>query len=68
MTKAEEPKLRKGRRARRVHGLRFAALDAGWPAVRRRIAAQVAGLDLQDEREALAWNEAVSDFDSEDQS
>ena len=68
MTKAEEPKLREGRRTRRVHGLRLAVLDASSQAVRRRIAAQIAGLNLEDERDALAWNEAVSDFDSEDQS
>jgi len=43
-------------------------LDASSQAVRRRIAAQIAGLNLEDERDALAWNEAVSDFDSEDQS
>jgi hypothetical protein len=50
---------------RKVRGLRFRVLDARSQAVRHRIAAQVARLDPEDEREALAWNEAVSDFDSE---
>jgi hypothetical protein len=45
--------------------LRFAVPDARSPAVRRRIATQVARVDPEDEREASAWNEAVSDFDSE---
>jgi hypothetical protein len=39
--------------------------DLRTAAVRRRIAAQVARLDLNDERDALAWIEAVSEFDSE---
>jgi hypothetical protein len=33
--------------------------------VRRRIAEQVAWLDQQDEEKALAWIEAISEFDND---
>jgi hypothetical protein len=66
MTEFREIKLRGERRTRRVHGLRFAVLDARSPAVRRRIAAQTARLDPEAERDALDRNEAVSEFGSED--
>ena len=36
--------------------------DPRSPVVRRQIAEEVAGLDLEDEEEAMAWIEAVSEF------
>jgi hypothetical protein len=57
-------------RARR-HGaglreVRLLVPDARSAAVRQRIALQVAQLDPQNERDALAWIEAVSEFDAPD--
>jgi len=57
------------RRRRRVQGLRELRLvvpDARSEAVRNRIAAQVAELSPQSEREALLWIEAVSEFDGDE--
>ena len=65
MTQAKDASRWGERRTRRIRGLRFAVPDARSPALRRRIATQVARLDPEDELEASAWNEAVSDFDSE---
>jgi hypothetical protein len=53
---------------RRSHGLREVRLvvpDARSAAIRRRIAEQVARLDPADEAEAMAWIEAVSEFDND---
>jgi hypothetical protein len=47
--------------------LRLVVPDARSKAVRRRIAAQVAHLDREDEEEALRWIEAVSEFDNDAQ-
>ena len=61
--------MRMMRRRRRVQGLRELRLvvpDARSEAVRNRIAAQVAELSPQSEREALLWIEAVSEFDGDE--
>ena len=55
------------RARRRRNGLREVRLvvpDARSAAIRRRVAAQVARLSRDSEREALEWIEAVSEFDS----
>ena len=65
MTQAKNASRWGEHRTRRSRGLRFVVPDARSLAVRRRIATQVARLDPEGEREASAWNEAVSDFDSE---
>jgi hypothetical protein len=65
MTEFRESKLRGGARTRSVRGLRFRVLDPRSPAVRRRIAQQVARLDPKAERDAVAWIEPVSKFDAE---
>ena len=63
---AERMKLMRGRRRERgLRELRLVVPDARSPAVRRRIAEQVARLDQADEAEALAWIEAVSEFDND---
>jgi len=59
--------LNKRRRARGLRELRLVVPDARSKAVRRRIAAQVAHLDREDEEEALKWIEAVSEFDNDAQ-
>jgi hypothetical protein len=56
------------RQRRRVHGLRELRLVVADPrsrAVRRRVAKQVAGLDLDRERDALQWIESLSEFDAD---
>jgi hypothetical protein len=58
-------KMRKGRRARGLREVRLMVPDARLKVVRRRIASQVARLDPESEREALAWIEAVSEFDGD---
>lgn len=58
-------RMRDMRRRRREQGLREVRLlipDARSPAIRRRIAEQVARLDPADEEEALRWIETVSVF------
>ena len=70
-SKLAEPaeRMRMMRRRRRVQGLRELRLvvpDARSEAVRNRIAAQVAELSPQSEREALLWIEAVSEFDGDE--
>ena len=65
MTTFREIKLRGERHTRKVSGLPFRVLDARSQAVRDRIAAQVARLDPEAERDALDWNDAVAEFDSE---
>ena len=51
------------RRAAGLRELRMAILGTCLNAFRRRIALQVAGLDLAGEADALTWIEAVSAFD-----
>jgi hypothetical protein len=55
--------MRERRRLRGQRELRLVVPDARSKAVRRRVAKQVAGLDRSRELEALAWTEAVSEFD-----
>ena len=57
--------MRQRRRARGLRELRLVVADARSRAVRRRVAKQVAGLDLNRERNALQWIESVSEFDSD---
>lgn len=64
-TAAERMKAMRVRRG--SHGMRELRLvvpDARAPSVRASIAAQVASLDPNHEREALRWIEAVSEFDA----
>jgi Protein of unknown function (DUF3018) len=64
---AERMKMIRARR--RGQGLRESRLvvpDARSEAVRDRIAAQVAKLNPDGEREALRWIEAVSEFDADE--
>jgi hypothetical protein len=64
---AERMKMMRARRRR--HGLRelrLVVLDARSEAVRNRIAAQVAKLNPERERDALLWIESVSEFDAEE--
>jgi hypothetical protein len=55
--------MRERRRARGLRELRLVLPDARSRSVRRRIARQVARLRRGDEDDALAWIEAVSEFD-----
>ncbi len=67
MAPAERMKAMRARR--RLGGLREVRLivpDARSEIVRRRVAASVARLDPEAEREALAWIEAVSEFDNDE--
>jgi hypothetical protein len=57
--------MRVRRRSRGLRELRLVVPDARSEAVRRRIAEQVARLDREDEEEAIAWIEAVSEFDND---
>jgi hypothetical protein len=57
--------MRQRRRARGLRELRLVVADPRSRAVRRRVAKQVAGLDLDRERDALKWIEAVSEFDAD---
>jgi hypothetical protein len=57
--------MRQRRRARGLRELRLIVADPRSRAVRRRVAKQVAGLDLDRERDALKWIEAVSEFDAD---
>jgi hypothetical protein len=59
--------MRERRRTRGLRELRLVVPDARSAAVRRRIAAQAAHLDREDEEEALKWIEAVSEFDNDAQ-
>jgi len=58
--------MRERRRTRGLRELRLVVADPRSDAVRRRIAEQVARLDLEDEEEALAWIEGASEFDADD--
>jgi hypothetical protein len=57
--------MRQRRRARGLRELRLVVADPRSRAVRRRVAKQVAGLDLDRERDALNWIESVSEFDAD---
>src|ERR1017187_10280057 len=57
--------MRQRRRARGLRELRLVVADPRSRAVRRRVAKQVAGLDLDRERDALKWIESVSEFDTD---
>jgi hypothetical protein len=57
--------MRERRRARGLRELRLVVPDARSPAVRQSIAKQVASLDRESEDDALAWIEAVSEFDAD---
>ena len=59
-------KMRERRRRDGLRELRLVVPDARSEAVRARIAAEVARLDPDDEREAMEWIEAVSEFDERD--
>ena len=64
---AERMKLMRIRRQRRgLRNLRLVVPDARSEAVRDRIAAQVAKLNRDSERDALLWIEAVSQFDTDE--
>ena len=55
--------MRERRRASGLREVRLVVPDARSRTVRRRVAREVARLNAEDEREALAWIEAVSEFD-----
>jgi hypothetical protein len=57
--------MRERRRRRGLRELRLVVPDARMKAVRERIAAQVANLDPDGERDALHWMETVSEFDAD---
>ena len=57
--------MRQRRRARGLRELRLVVADPRSPAVRRRVAKQVAGLDPNRERAVLQWFELVSEFDAD---
>lgn len=58
--------LRERRRKQGLRELRLLVPDPHSPAVRRRIARQVAHLDPVHEEEVMRWIEAVSTFDDLD--
>ena len=63
---APAERMKAMRARRRGNGLREVRLvvpDARSAAIRRRVAAQVARLSRERERDALEWIEAVSEFD-----
>ena len=65
---APAEKMKAMHERRRSHGLRELRLvvpDARSAAIRRRIAEQVARLDQEDEEAAMAWIEAVCEFDND---
>ena len=63
---SERMKAMRERRAERgLHDVRLMVPDARSPAVRRRVAKQVAGRNRSDESLALGWIESVSVFDEQ---
>jgi Protein of unknown function (DUF3018) len=58
--------MRARRRGQGLRELRLVVPDARSEAVRGRIAAQVAKLNPNSERDALLWIEAVSEFDTDE--
>ena len=64
---AERMKMMRARRRRRgLRELRLVVPDARSEAARNRIAAQVANLNSDGERDELLWIEAVSEFDADE--
>jgi Protein of unknown function (DUF3018) len=64
---AERMKMMRERRRRRgLRELRLVVPDSRLQSVRRRMAAEVAGLVQSSEDDALSWIEAVSEFDALD--
>jgi hypothetical protein len=59
-------KMRDRRRRQGLRELRLVVPDARSRTVRERIAAEVARLNPESERDALRWIEAVSEFDDAD--
>ena len=59
--------MRRRRQQRGLRELRLVVPDPRSQAVRERIAAQVAKLNPDGERDALLWIEAVSEFDAADE-
>jgi Protein of unknown function (DUF3018) len=57
--------MRARRRRQGLRELRLVVPDARSEAVRKRIAAQVAKLSPDSERDAILWIEAVSEFDAD---
>ncbi len=57
--------MRQRRRRQGLRELRLVMPDPRSEAVRNRIAAQVANLKPESERDALLWIEAVSEFDAD---
>lgn len=57
--------MRDRRRSRGLRELRLVVPDARSEIIRRRVAHQVAHLNSADERQALDWIEAVSEFDAD---
>ncbi len=58
--------MRERRRRRGLRELRLVVPDSRLQSVRRRMAAEVAGLVQSSEDDALSWIEAVSEFDALD--
>jgi hypothetical protein len=56
--------MRERRRTQGLRELRLVVPDPHAKAVLRRVAREVAGLDVAAEREAMRWIEAVSEFDA----
>lgn len=63
---AQRMKMMRDRRRQGLRELRLVVPDARSKAVRARIAAQVARLNPESERDALLWIEAVSEFDTDE--
>jgi hypothetical protein len=55
--------MRERRRAQGLRELRLIVPDARSKAVRRRVAREVAALDVSRETDAMNWIEAVAEFD-----
>jgi hypothetical protein len=58
--------MRERRQAKGLREVRLNVPGARSAVIRRRVAAQVAGLNARHERDALAWIEAVSEFDADE--
>lgn len=57
--------MRERRRAKGLRELRLIVPDARSEEFKKRVAAEVAMLDPEDEQEAMRWIEAVSEFDAD---
>jgi hypothetical protein len=57
--------MRERRRRKGLREIRLTLPDTRLPSVRRRIAAQVARLNEDDERKVMDWIESVSEFDND---